>query len=35
MPSSGMQELPWRRIDVCFKGVRMPVSSHNLVQVLT
>jgi hypothetical protein len=28
-----MQELPWRRIDVCFKGTRMPFFAHNLIQV--
>ena len=28
-----VQALPWRRVDVNFKGVRMPVSSHNLIQV--
>lgn len=30
---SAMQELPWRRIDVCFKGTRMPFFAHNLIQV--
>lgn len=27
------QELPWRRIDVCFKGTSMPFFAHNLIQV--
>ncbi|BDA45665.1 probable lipid droplet phospholipase 1 at N-terminal half [Coccomyxa sp. Obi] len=28
-----LQELPWRRIDVCFKGTSMPFFAHNLIQV--
>jgi hypothetical protein len=28
-----LRELPWRRIDVCFKGTTMPFFAHNLIQV--
>ena len=28
-----LRELPWRRIDVCFKGTSMPFFAHNLIQV--
>ena len=27
-----LRELPWRRIDVCFKGTSMPFFAHNLIQ---
>lgn len=28
-----LQQLPWRRIDVCFKGSPLSILSHNHIQV--
>ena len=28
-----LQALPWRRVDVCFRGTRTPFLAHNLLQV--
>lgn len=28
-----LRTLPWRRIDVCFKGTSTPFMAHNLIQV--
>jgi hypothetical protein len=30
-----VQELPWRRIDVSYKGTLMPFFAHNLIQAST
>ena len=27
-----LRELPWRRVDVCFRGTSMPYFAHNLIQ---
>ncbi len=30
---TSLQRLPWRRIDVCFKGTLLPFLSHQHIQV--